>query len=598
MLVEINWLQDYKQDFICPKCEDNRLCLYGSGHNGKKVFICQKCKKITNSSCDLKKMYFDPELNIVWYYGQKMDSFICPKCSEYKIFLKELKQISKKLFKVFCCSNCGEKTYASISIDKNKYRIAQGYDAPIKPFIYENDIWDLRTINACNDSYHKRYRINFSAMKLLWFKKEVKKYIYYLCQLEKSYGYIEGVMVNLRCFCNYLFVNNTIFNMSQINRGMILDFISYEKSPSVVVDRLSKLNIFFITGNLQGWFSTERSIIRKSDYPKIKKVNPDPISDTVREQIENKLHLIPDPIARMWIIAFFGAMRPSELALLKKDCLIQEGANWKIVWNRQKVKDKHSVPITRVIASVVQQQQEYISRLWGSDWDYLFCHYHNVSATDSSQSRIKPVKNIMSRGCIPLKKSINCLIKAEDIRDENGQLAKFNLSLLRSTRLTQLFEAGHDLSVVSAWAVHKKLATTSLHYTKVSCELIEKEAGHIQKALFNADGKPLYYESMPKSFWENPTAHQLDLIEDNINTPIYGYCSLPLDQRCDKFRACYTCSCFVATQDKLSQYKKVRSQLKEKENNASLNGHDVLVEQFGRQAEQLDKIIAILSGAS
>ena len=128
--------------------------------------------------------------------------------------------------------------------------------------------------------------------------------------------------------------------------------------------------------------------------------------------------------------------------------------------------------------------------------------------------------------------------------------------------------------------------------------MIEKEAGHIQKALFNADGKPLYYESMPKSFWENPTAHQLDLIEDNINTPIYGYCSLPLDQRCDKFRACYTCSCFVATQDKLSQYKKVRSQLKEKENNASLNGHDVLVEQFGRQAEQLDKIIAILSGAS
>ena len=259
-------------------------------------------------------------------------------------------------------------------------------------------------------------------MKLIWFKKEVKKYIYYLCQLEKSYGYIEGVMVNLRCFCNYLFVNNTIFNMSQINRDTILDFISYEKSPSVVVDRLSKLNIFFITGNLQGWFSTERSIIRKSDYPKIKKVNPDPISDTVREQIENKLHLIPDPIARMWIIAFFGAMRPSELALLKKDCLIQEGANWKIVWNRQKVKDKHSVPITRVIASVVQQQQEYISRLWGSDWDYLFCHYHNVSATDSSQSRIKPVKNIMSRGCIPLKKSINCLIKAEDIRDENGLL--------------------------------------------------------------------------------------------------------------------------------------------------------------------------------
>ena len=101
---------------------------------------------------------------------------------------------------------------------------------------------------------------------------------------------------------------------------------------------------------------------------------------------------------------------------------------------------------------------------------------------------------------------------------------------------------------------------------------------------------------MPDSFWKNPTAHKLDLPSDHINTPIYGYCGLPLDQRCDKFRACYTCSCFVATQEKLPQYKKVLSQLIQKKKNALADGHDVLVEQFSKQAEQLDKIINALSG--
>ena len=97
------------------------------------------------------------------------------------------------------------------------------------------------------------------------------------------------------------------------------------------------------------------------------------------------------------------------------------------------------------------------------------------------------------------------------------------------------------------------MATTSNFYTQVSCELIEKEAGHIQKALFNADGQYYQYESLPKSFWQDPQAHKLDLPSDHINTPIYGYCGLPLDKPCDKFRACYTCRFFVAAPEKLAQ---------------------------------------------
>ncbi|MDJ0536299.1 MAG: hypothetical protein QNJ70_28065 [Xenococcaceae cyanobacterium MO_207.B15] len=55
---------------------------------------------------------------------------------------------------------------------------------------------------------------------------------------------------------------------------------------------------------------------------------------------------------------------------------------------------------------------------------------------------------------------------------------------------------------------------------------------------------------MPKSFWENPIAHELEVAGTHVNTPIYGYCGLDLDEECDKFRACYTCRFFVAKPEK------------------------------------------------
>jgi predicted RNase H-like nuclease (RuvC/YqgF family) len=54
---------------------------------------------------------------------------------------------------------------------------------------------------------------------------------------------------------------------------------------------------------------------------------------------------------------------------------------------------------------------------------------------------------------------------------------------------------------------------------------------------------------------------------------------------------------FAAVPEKLSQYIITRDELRAKESKALANGQDVLVEQFGRQAEQLDKIITGLQGS-
>lgn len=387
-----------------------------------------------------------------------------------------------------------------------------------------------------------------------------------------------------------------IASFHAINRSLILDYLA--KEQKITKDKLGGLRSFFTVGTVRGWFNIDPDIIRDEDYPKQHRGNPDPLSDRVCEQIEQNLHQLPDPIVRMWLICYFAAMRPSELALLRRDCLVQEGEHWKLVWHRKKNNDYHEVPISRTIAKVVQEQLEYIQNLWGGDWDYLFCHYRGLSSIDPKQPKLEPVKKVIPINDNPLLLGIRCLIQACDIRNENSQLAEFSPKLLRPTRLTQLFEQGHDLAVVSAWAGHKHFATTSTYYTEVSCELMEREAGHICRALVNSDGHHLPYESLPKSFWKNPQAHKLELAGTHINTPIYGFCGLPLDQDCHKFRACYTCSCFAAALEKLPQYILTRDELRKKHLLALANGHEVLVEQFGRQADQLDKIIAGLQEAA
>ncbi len=592
---QVDWGQDYHGEFICPECNHLGMVVGGIKQpNNKRQFRCPHCQKIQQDSCNIKGGYEaieDPtNKGVVWYRNHRIEGFVCPECNAMDMYIAGINKQNKK---TFSCRSCRKTQYDYIELNQVNLSYFTQQDRHIKPFQWQDERWDLRNLNLNYNPKNLTHSIaNFSQIKQQWLKDKAKQYVEHLCKIEKAFGTINHVLVAFRSLSIYL-QTTAISDFEQINRTVFLDYLSKEKK--VTKSKLTPLRDFFFVGTVKGWFDIDQDIIRDEDYPKRRRGNPDPLSQKVTEQIEANLHILPDPIARIYLICYFGAMRPSELAQLKQDCLIQEGQYWKLRWYRPKNKDYHEIPISRTIAKVVQEQLDYVKNLWGDEYDYLFCHYHGLSSTKASQPNLVPVKKVVqSNDSHPLMKSIRTLITTLDIRDENGQLATFINKILRSTRLTNLFEQGHDLAVVSAWAGHKHFATTSTYYTKVSCELINKEAGHIQKALVNAEGKQVPYESFPKSFWDNPTAHKLELSGTHINTPIYGYCGLDLDQDCHKFRACYTCNHFVATPDKLDQYIKVRDELRKKQSTANANGQNVLVEQFGRQADTLNKIIQSL----
>lgn len=553
---------------------------------GRKRFLCRKCKKETYESC---RLLSQPK--------PSLDGFVCPHCSSNRIRRSgKIKHQGayKALYSCFSCNNNIVDFYsldggAGVKADK----VAQSQPKPVKPFCFEDDIWDARALFSSLDDIdiRKGTELNFEELEPSWMKFLIKKFIKHEINSGRKIATLKSRLTVFRNFSRYLVGVADVTCIEHINRGLILRFFadySKDKSVATVVVGLTCLKLFFRTGNLLKWFKVDEYIIDSDDYPKPSEEKSNDIPWGVLKQIEDNLHLLPDPIARMFLIWRFSAMRLSEVTLLSRNCLVQEGAGWTVEFWRKKGSNYHAIPVTRTLAGIIQEQQKYIDTHFDSEFEYLFCDFLGVSYKKLKQRYFTPARRII--GETLLCSLMELLIEELDIRDENGEQWHFINRQLRDTRLTHLFEEGHEFAVVQAWAGHKTTRTTQ-KYVNVKPELMRKETAHIQAILLNVDGQPVCYESLPITFRLNPTAHELAFPEDHINTPVYGFCGLPLDTDCLKGRACYTCRHFVATQDKLPLYIQQRNKLRQKQLNAEEKGQSVMADIYKQQADTLDKIL-------
>ena len=520
-----------------------------------------------------------------------MGDFICPFCASLRMNRAGSAHGKKR----FRCAECLKVIYAHYPIDDRVKR-----DKSVKPFCFEDDVWDLRVLftNSELDLRNGR-KLDFSKFKLDWFKQLVKRYIQQEIQTGLALKTVKGRLRVLSRFSSYLEQHTKINRIEEVNRDLILGFIaeiSINRQSGTIAEYLGNLRHFLEQGNLQGWFQIDEYLIRAEDYPPYNPGIPNDIPSCVLEQIENNLHQLPDPIARMWMVGFFCAMRLSELQLCPLDCLKQDSrGEWFITFWRKKNQDYHTLPISRDIAKIIQSQQQYIKQQFGDSFNYLFCDYVKVSTIKVNQPNLIPVARV-SRNHV-LSTCINCLIKAEKIEDANGKLWHFANHQLRHTRLTYLFETGHELAVVSKWAKHIKLKTTQ-KYVRVKDRTLREATAPIQTSLVNIWGRSIGLEELPETLRKNPNSHTLAMSEDHINTPIYGYCGLPLEKNCPHWKACYTCPSFIARRELLPDYVKIRDRLRHKQVTAEAQGETVKVDQFQQQADSLDSIIAGFEGVA
>ena len=500
-----------------------------------------------------------------------MNNIKCVRCGSLELF-KNGKKGNRQKYKCKKCKKC--------FVDK---LLVYRKDREIKSqnkFDFNQDVWDLRYL-AHDYKEIDFFNLKFSHIKQHWLKILVKKYIKLRLDQGTSIRTVPGIVTVLNYLSDFIYSHN-LDEDSWLNRDVILAFISQhsrQKSAKTIISYLTTLRRFFDYAQINNWLDVPPYLIRPEDAPKQKQYRANDIPKIVFDQINDCLHELPDDIARMWMVAYFCGMRISELILCPIDCIKQDAkGQWSITFWRKKTKDYHTLPISRELALIIQEQQKYTRKICGEKFEYLFFGL-------SGELLGKP----------KLSQNINQLIKDKDIKDENGKLWHFTAHQLRDTRATYLFETGHEMAIVSKWLGHKRWTTTQ-KYIHVKDNTLREETAKVQAQLTNIRGESVAWESLPKTLQDNPVAHTIAIPEDHINTPIYGFCGLALDKDCPHWKACYTCRSFVARKELLPDYIKIRDRLRDKQSVAEEQAQTALIDQFKQQADSLDVIVHSFGG--
>lgn len=494
-----------------------------------------------------------------------MNNIFCRYCNSFNLvkYGKHSTQGKQK----YKCRDCGRQFVFDNDIHNRSY--------PIKKFNFEDELWDLRNFFPKLDKTDK-FILSFAKVKPDSLKVIIKKYCRYL--LDNEYA-VSSIFNQNRVFNNfsYFLEQNNVTENHWLTRNTILNYIrnrATQVKTSTLINELSVLKIFIEVVSINKWLDVPLGIIKNDDFPKLKSEASNDIPKVVFDKINSNLNCLPDKIARAWMVCYFCGMRISELILCPLDCIKQNSkGQWSIVFPRKKSKDLHTLPISRELAQIIQEQQEETQKLKEKNYQYLFPDFRKIT----------------------LSEAINSLIEQKDIRDDNGKVWHFTNHQLRDTRATYLFETGHEIAIVSKWLGHKRWKTTQ-KYVHVQDKTLREETAKVQAQLTNIKGEAVTWESLPKTLQDNPASHTIAIPEDSINIPIYGFCGLPLNRECPHWKACYTCRSFVARIELLPDYIKIRDSLRDKQNTAHSSGQTALIDQFKQQADSLDVIINSLGG--
>ena len=119
-------------------------------------------------------------------------------------------------------------------------------------------------------------------------------------------------------------------------------------------------------------------LIRGRDFLKESKNDPDWLDEVTRKAIKQHLDKIPAPIARHYLVQAYTAARPRDVCELSFDCLLSENGKWYIEFFLNKTKRWLSLPASREIRQVIEEQQQWIREILGEDYSYLFCHFRSI----------------------------------------------------------------------------------------------------------------------------------------------------------------------------------------------------------------------------
>lgn len=456
---------------------------------------------------------------------------------------------------------------------------------------YQKDVWDCRCLGIDGGVGKSSYKLNFTPLTQSWLKQTAKQYIK-MCLSSITFASTQEKVYSLRHLSRFLDQNYPNILPVEISRAVITEFTirlaSLNLAPQTRYKILCDTKLFFDAAYQFEWLNVSRYLVRQEDFPKRPKHLPRYIPNEVMQQLNEHLDELAEPVIRMVLVLQECGMRISELVHLKLDCLLQDKAgDWFLRYYQFKMKKEITIPISREIVRVIQEQQRYIRKhITKEGFDYLFSANGGVRMPN-----FKPVPRVMMRKS--LARYLNCLAEKHNIRDNSGNQWHFQTHQFRHSVGTRMINNGVPQHIVQRYLGHESPNMTAV-YAHIFDQTMKEEIAKFQGKVVNIAGQ-IVESNAPEV--ETP---DLEWFKRNIQAQALpnGSCALPtISQGCPHANACLTCTHFRTTAEFLSEHKKELEQTERILEKAKANGWVRQIEMNEKVAENLHKIIEGLEGA-
>lgn len=574
--LEVDWEKAYQNEFTCPHCNVAKLTtLYKKEESMCKLRLsCNSCNKCTSLTCQVPVYIFSYRFNL------ECPNLLCDRLGHDAqkgwIFQTKIDQ--------YKCHFC------DISFDPNTTNYNSWVGSQIKDeigdFSFNENRWDLRHF------YDKPFpqSINFSEVCPQWYRVKVKEYLQYLLKSRK-YSTPSGIRHTLGALkqLGEVVKLHKIEAFVDLSREIIHSFLDKYNSLNgkTINHKLGYFKAFF------EWLKIDESfLIRSRDRLKESRNDPDWLDEVTREAIHRHVTKIPAPIGRQYLVQEYIAVRPDDMSNLSLDCLVEDNGNWYIKFLQGKSSRWHRIPANREIRKVIEEQQQWIREILGSDYSYLFCHFRGAFVKSYPKfpgMKPLPVPITKNGADNQMLRIIRMLIEEEDVRDANGQKPHFTGKITRPSKLQEI-RVKHGIKAAQLYADHARSETTLRHYAPPTREQVASVDLPFQELLMNLNNKFLPWQSLPESLLRNPKAHELDL-EIAPRLVVYGHCALDPKTPCpvNLYPKCYGCSSFRPSTAKLPLYERQYQGEQQRRTEAEKTSAELAAEEAKSTLEAMDK---------
>ena len=309
---------------------------------------------------------------------------------------------------------------------------------------------------------------------------------------------------------------------------------------------------------------------------------PRTISEHVMAQLESAANLarFTDPGYRLLTeLLMRTGLRISDACRLSLDCVVRDpGGAAYLRYRNHKMRREAFVPIDEDLADAIGVQQATIT----GRWPVTDCLFPRPTANPDGAHPI-------SRGTYI--RHLDAWLAACEVCDELGRDVHVTPHQWRHTYATRLVNADVPLEVVRRLLDHTSVEMTA-HYGRLHDRTVREHWEQARRV--NITGDEIVFDPaspLADAAWLKDRLARAKMALPN------GYCTLPLQQRCEVANACLTCPMFATTAEFLPQHHQQLAATRQLVAHAEEHGQQRMVEMNRTVETNLLRIITSLETA-